>query len=410
MTAWSPTWKVTIAGVEYKNVTLANLNITSGRTDFYNPNQPSYAYIDIINLNTATIPFEIGDSVRLQVDGVGSYQTIFAGNITDVNIAVSKVGSVSITQNIKIIALGAMQRLLNSYTDGVLTKAFDGTQVQTILNAVSIGAWNTAPAAETWDSVAVDDTWNTYGPYGEIDTPGDFELTARTAAYDTAYNIITGLATSGLGYLYEDNYGRICYADSTHRLQELSSNGYTVFSANKALGSGISSQKRLGDIRNDITITYKANATYNTTDLNSISTYGRKGESILTSLENSADATIQATYYLDSRSVPKYIMNSITFALQNDELTDSERASLLGLAMGGPVQITDLPSNMFGGHFEGFLEGFSFQATYNGLNMTLYISPYIYSVVSQPWQDVAASFDWNGVNATLTWANTVKVN
>ncbi len=35
MTAFTPVWKVTINSIDYTDVTLANLTITSGRTDIY---------------------------------------------------------------------------------------------------------------------------------------------------------------------------------------------------------------------------------------------------------------------------------------------------------------------------------------------------------------------------------------
>lgn len=410
MSNWTPTWKVTIDDTEYNNVTLANLTVTSGRTDFYNPNQPSYAYIEIINLDLSTNTFEVGQSVRLQVDGVGAYQSIFSGNITDINVIVSKAGSVAVTQSIKIIALGAMQRLLNAYTTGVLSKDFDGNQVNTILASVEIGTWTSVPSAETWDTFDPTLIWSDYGPYGEVDAPGDYELTSRASSYDTAYNIITDIATSALGYLYEDINGRICYADSTHRAEYLAANGYTMFSANKAIGTSIASTKRLGDVKNDVTITYKANATYNTSDSTSIALYGRKGVNILTTLENSADATSQAAYYLDSRSTPHALLQSITFPLESDELTDTERTNLLSLFMGVPIKITDLPSNMFNGEFEGFLEGYSYRATYNGLSMTLYISPLRFSTIADTWEDISASLVWSSVNATLTWQNAEVVS
>jgi len=35
MTAYTPVWKVLIEGVEYQNITLTNLTISSGRTNIY---------------------------------------------------------------------------------------------------------------------------------------------------------------------------------------------------------------------------------------------------------------------------------------------------------------------------------------------------------------------------------------
>ena len=78
--------------------------------------------------------------------------------------------------------------------------------------------------------------------------------------------------------------------------------------------------------------------------------------------------------------------------------------------MGVPVRITDLPANMFNGEFEGFLEGYTYQASYNGLSMTLYISPLRFSTIADAWTDVSASLAWNAVNATLTWQNAEVVS
>jgi len=56
--------------------------------------------------------------------------------------------------------------------------------------------------------------------------------------------------------------------------------------------------KRIGDIRNDVTITYKANATATASDVQSIAIYGKQAQNIATSLENAVDAQEQADFYL----------------------------------------------------------------------------------------------------------------
>lgn len=405
MTAWSPTWKVTINSTEYNNVTLANVSITSGRTDFYNNNQPSYAYFEIVNLNLSSITFEIGDSVNLEVSDGTTYRTIFSGNLSDIDLQISKAGSVAVIQSIKLIALGSMQRLLNVYTTGVLSRDYDGNQVYTIMQSSQIGSWSTVPTALTWDTVDAAMDWTEYGPFGEVDRPGLYELTDRASSLDTAYNIISDLATSGLGYLYEDAQGRISYADADHRTTYLQTNGYLSFDAGKAIGTTIASQKRIADIKNDVTITYKNGATTTNTNTNSVELYGRKGVNITTSLHNASDAIAQASYYAISRATPQYLLKSITFPLQNDNLTQTDRTNLLTLIMGIPVEITDLPANMFGGSFAGFIEGFNFTATYNGLNMTLYISPERFSITSDQWQTTLDIYHWNDMNQTVSWNN-----
>ena len=51
MTLFNPVWKVTIAGVEYTSAVLANLTITSGRTNIYEQASAGYVNLEIINLD-----------------------------------------------------------------------------------------------------------------------------------------------------------------------------------------------------------------------------------------------------------------------------------------------------------------------------------------------------------------------
>ncbi len=51
MSQWTPTWSIEIDGVEYKNVTLANLNLGSGRNDIYTQAIAGYLNLTLINLD-----------------------------------------------------------------------------------------------------------------------------------------------------------------------------------------------------------------------------------------------------------------------------------------------------------------------------------------------------------------------
>ena len=106
MTQWAPVWLVTIEGVEYTDVVLANLSISSGRTNIYTQAQAGYCTINLINLNLGAITAEINDAVSIQVkDTSGTFVPIFGGSIVDVAVTVSQAGSVAITQEITITAL-----------------------------------------------------------------------------------------------------------------------------------------------------------------------------------------------------------------------------------------------------------------------------------------------------------------
>ena len=223
-------------------------------------------------------------------------------------------------------------------------------------------------------------------------------------------SLIASLATSGLGYIYEDAQGRISYADSTHRSAYLSANGYFYLSASSdALGSGLRISTRSGDLRNYITITYKANAQTTASDATSIQNYGQLAQDISTSLENAADAVSQAAFYLTLRANPRGYLEQISFQLANDAISDADRDALINVFMGMPVSLSGLPSNM-GSVFEGFIEGWSWQAGYNSLVLTCNLSPLSFSMQAMKWNDVSVSESWSTITNTLTWEDALIVN
>jgi hypothetical protein len=179
-------------------------------------------------------------------------------------------------------------------------------------------------------------------------------------------------------------------------------------SANDALAAGIKTIRRLGDLRNQVTIQWRS-GDITATDQASIDQYGSQASIIATTLHNSADATLQANFYLGIRAYPQDVFDSITFSLGNSEIDDSDRDVLLNVFMGLPLDITDLPSNMVNGRFEGFVEGWTFRAGYNRLDLTLNVSPTAFSLQSMQWDDVSVTETWNTLNNTLEWNQAIIV-
>jgi hypothetical protein len=412
MTAWSPQWRVSIDGGTFTSVTLANLSMSSGRTDIYSQAVAGYATVELINTNGAEFSIDINDSFSLQVkNSSGTYVSIFGGFVTDIDQTVRNTGSLGIVQSFKVTALGALSKLPKILTNGVLTKSFDGQQIYSVLEPVFRNSWNEVAPTLTWATYTpTTETWANAQNVGlgEIDT-GDYELTARSSSETDVYSLVSALATSGLGFLYEDQQGRICYGDSTHRVEYLGANGFTELSANHALGRGISTSRRIGDIRNKVSITHKNGGIATAQDNTSIALYGQQGQNIVTSIENTADAQSQANFYLALRAYPQSLFKSITFELTNPEIDDADRNALLGAFMGLPLYITDLPSNLAGGSFEGFLEGWSFNAGFNQLSITLNLSPVAFSLQYMKWSDVSALEKWNTLVPTLQWINATIV-
>ena len=411
MSLWTPVWSVLIDGVEYKNITLANLIIESGRRDIYQQAIAGYCSLSILNLDDDPITVEINSGITVFVqNSTATPVAIFGGSVSDILTTVERSGTGGLVQTVTITALGALSRLPKVLTEGVLAKDFEGDQIFDILDGILYGAWNEVPAALTWATYDATTTWANAenSGVGQIDRPGNYELTDRSADITDAYSLVAALATSGLGYIFEDAEGRIGYADSTHRGSYLAANGYVELSALDAYSSGLQTSTRAGDVRNAITITYKNGQQVSNSNPDSIALYGSLAQNILTSLENGADATSQAAFYLALRAYPRANFESIRYPLGSPNVTDSDRDALIGVFMGMPVNITDLPVNM-GTNFQGFVEGWRFSAGYNSLAVDLYVTPLAYSLDAARWNDVSASETWNTLSPTLIWLNALIV-
>jgi hypothetical protein len=414
MSIFNPVWKVIIGGVEYQTAILANLTITSGRTNIYEQAQAGYTNLELINLNQSNVVININDSLTIELqDSTATFVPIFGGSVVEVGISVAEVGSVAYAQRIKIIALGALARLPKALTDGVLSKDFDGDQIYEILKYVLFDSWQEVPQALTWATYPAATTWATAqnSGLGEIDRPGNYELAARSSSRTDVYSLVSALATSGLGYIYENSFGQIGYADSTHRTNYLAANGYVDLTANNALAPGLSIQKRAGDVRNSITVKYGAtsSAEESASDITSIGIYGELSQIVTTTLHNSADAEDQANFYLSLRANPEFNFNNITFELTNPEIDDSDRDDLINVFMGMPVNIANLPLNMNSGDYLGFVEGWTFSAAYNQVSLSMIVSPISFSLQAMRWNDVPVTEQWNTINPTLDWINATIV-
>ena len=411
MTAWTPVWRVKVNGSTLTNITLSNLSITSGRANIYEQARASYANIDLINLDQSSIALDINDPVTIEVqDSTGTYVPIFGGFLSDYTKTINQSGSTTYTQVFSILALGALARLPRQLTEGVLTKDFDGDQIYTILSSTLFDTWAEVAGALSWADYDPAITWAEAenSGLGEIDQPGDYELTNRSASTTDVYSLVAALANSGLGYIYEDAQGRISYADSTHRAEYLAANGYVDLDAGQARAAGITVSARGGDVRNSITITYKNGQEAGAEDFDSISLYGLLAQNISTSLENGADATSQANFYLDLRANPQAILESISYQLGNSQIDDADRDALLNVFMGMPVNLEGLPINM-GSNFQGFVEGWSWSASYNDLSIRLLLTPVAYSLQAFRWSSVPVSETWNTISPTLIWLDATVV-
>ena len=412
MTVYTPDYKVLIGGVELTDVTIADLTITSGRTDIYQQPVAGYCQFQLINLDNSGYNFDVGSSVTVEVtDSVGAYIPIFGGLISDFTLTVNNAGQLGYTTTASITALGALSKLPKIIDEGILSQDFDGDQIYTLLNGYLLGSWNDVPAAETWAAYNPTETWaNAVNVgLGDIDQPGAYELISRNSSDTDLYSLCTAIANSAFGVLYEDAQGRIGYSDATHRQDYLANNGYTTLDAGQANGVGLSATTRSGDLRNSYTIAYdnNANQTYTATDPESQVLYGVYGEAFTSRIKHTADAEDFADRFIELRAFPYAKFQNITFVLGNPEIDDNDRDALINIFLGQPVWIQNLPPNISGGSFQGYIEGWTFRASLNNLTVTFNASPINFSQIAVKWEQVDALETWNTLNPSLTWLDAI---
>jgi hypothetical protein len=414
MTAYTPEYRVLVNSVELTSVTIADLTITSGRTDIYQQPVAGYCQLALINFDNSSYDFTVGTGLTVEVtNSVGTYVPIFGGLISDFTITVNQAGAIGYTTVASITALGALSKLPKIIDPATLTQDFDGDQIYHLLSQYLLGQWNEVPAAQTWATYDPTETWaNAVNiGLGEIDQPGDYELIARSASNTDLYSICTAIANSAFGVLYEDANGNIGYADQTHRQDYLAANGYTTLDANHANGLGLSATTRAGDLRNQFTINYNnsGSSTYTATDLISQANYGVYAEQYTSRIKHTVDAEALADRYIELRANPYPKFQSITFVLGNPEIDNADRDALINIFLGQPVWVQNLPPNITNGSFQGYIEGWTFRASFNNLSVTFNASPVNFSQIAVKWEQVNAAEKWNTLNTSLTWLDAIGV-
>jgi len=160
MSLFNPIWRVRVGGIEYTNYVLANLTITSGRTNIYEQANAGYVNLQLINLDQSIIDIEINDAISVELqDSTNTFVPIFGGTVVEFDIGIAASGVVGVNQSVSILGLGALARLPKSLTDGVLVKDHDGDQIYSILSDLLLNTWNEVPAALQWNTYTPGTTW-----------------------------------------------------------------------------------------------------------------------------------------------------------------------------------------------------------------------------------------------------------
>lgn len=413
MTIWTPDYRIKVNGTDVTDITLVGFSINRGRTDINSPTPPSYCSLSILNETDSAYPFTINTGLTVEVkNSSGSYIPIFGGRISDISNEIQSSGSVATVVQSRIVAVGSLTKLQRALFSGNIAEDLDGGQISQLLDTLFSGAWNTVPPAETWAAYDPTVTWanaETTGT-GPIDS-GEFTLISRQVTDEYIGSLTEQIGLSAGGYMYEDSNGAICYADFNHRQDYLVANGYVQIDAGAAFYSGVSSTIRQGDIVNKLNAQYgnNFNNEYIAQDLESQSLYGLYQEQTNSLIKNASDVESFANRVINLRAYPRERFQSITFALQNPDLDNTTRNALLGIFMGMPISISNLPNSINLGRFEGFVEGWTWRSTLSGLSLTITASPTAFNLVSQKWQDVNVAEAWSTINTALEWQDVTII-
>ena len=409
MTAYNPQPVVTVGGVDYTSDTINLVTITAGRTSIDDQPRAGYCTVSLLITDNTHPVILLNGLLRVAVvDSNGNDPYLFTGYITDVIRRIVATGNVGTAVQIDITAVGPLARLAKLETETGYPKQFDGDRMAAILGGVFTTSWDeVVPATGTWAAVDPTLAWQTYDPgyVGNVDQPGDFEMYAYSGGAVEALSLTRLVANSALGILYETGDGLINYDASGTRIDRVGTSGFVSLGADYLTGTEIAADSRVADLINQLTITYKANASVTGSDAASIAAYGLFGASRGTYLESAAAANQQLAFFLETRATPRNNLAAVNVPLHNPNLPDMTRDSLLGVFCGLAVEIPDLPTAVYNYPFTGFVEGYQWRITRYTADLTMTISDYGLTAIQQAWQQVNAAETWNTLTPTLTWEN-----
>jgi hypothetical protein len=409
MTVYTPTYRVTIAGTVQTSTTLENATITYGRNDFFEATQPSYCNLELLNLEGTSPVVELLDTVLIEVtDSTGAYVKLFTGEVSGVFNRFEGAGLGGKPNTLQIQAVGALGLLVKRYAGSVAyPEELDGARITRILEETLYIAWEDISNTFTWNDFTTE-TWATYGVQG-IDTidAGRYEILARPAAIEQAYNLTDTTQQSALGYLYDTPDFEIGYADAERRSENYATN-LIELDAN-LVNADIQTRLQTADIVNSVVIQYDDPvlevAAQNDTSIN---TYGLLEEVRSTILAETADATEQATNFVNYRGTPKVSLEQVTVNLSNSDMTNTVRDNLLGVSMDTLLYLDNIPVGLIPeGYNEGFVEGWTWTLGRNNLELSMSVSNSIYSTLDVQWEDYNAVIQWQNLDNTTMWLDVI---
>jgi hypothetical protein len=405
---WLPEWRVTVGDDVYTTVT--SVSLASGRLDIDRQCSAGYCQVEIVNTDGTPFTIDVTDTITLELkDSAGNYVVVYGGEVSDFSVGVRSPEESGFITYGRILGVGYLAKLTKSVYNTALAEGLDGAQIAAIVDQVLNLTWAEVTPTLTWDTYPATTTWEDAESYiGTIDSGFYTMINLAASATAKSNTLVDQIANSALGQMHEEKNGLVSYDDADHRSNYLVANGFTNINGSYATPSTIRSITATARIRNSLIYKYGAGyaSAYSTSDTDSVATYGLYQRSFESNIKDLTDITEIASRELNLRKNPRGSLEAITFRLDNPDLPSADLDTLINIFFGQPILITNLPSNMLGGQFDGFVENIALKATPTYVDITLYISATDFSLSTTQWETVLpATLVWSDVNAILQWTN-----
>lgn len=376
--AWLPSATVTVNGVTYTSKTLAGVTIDYGRNNVWEQPRAGYARVNILNTTDVNNGFEVNQSIVIKIkNSSGTLVTIFTGLVNDITAKIGNRGSAGETTIQTLTAISTFAKMARTTIGG------------------------SSYPAET-DADRMNRIFTEAGVTATVDTPAIYDFASRAADLGDAYTIAATYATQCDGYIYEKTDGTVGFANESHRLNDMQTNGYYNIPENNILWNGVQSQRTSNDILNRLTLAY---ASGEVTSENAISQslFGIAAGKIDTEINSNLQAQIISDRYIDLKSIPQTNLSAFTVQVDSPNLTNTTIDKMVNMYMGFPLQVQNLPLPIMGIIYKGFVEGWTWNIGRVQASITLRTTDSSFSIVPTRWQDVDPTTAWNAVGAAVQW-------
>lgn len=368
---WNPAVTISVAGTDFTADTIANVQITFGRSDWTQNIRASYATFSILH-GANGHPYEINDPVIITIAKSVGTATLFTGIVSDFSIGVYSGDLIEY----RFTAVSELARI------GVNTVGADGypaeTQGERVRRIIYQGSGGKTWGQSTLQWQQATYPWN-LGTANWGSFASGFDFGAEVSEEANAQQALFKAAT--FGYLFENGDGTIDFYDF---LSRTGSSGYTDIDGIDTIRDGITLTTTSGQIVNRITITRFDGTALTKENTNSINNYGLRETSFDTFMNSAYWQNVVMDNLVGDYSTPRAFAEGFSFPLS--ALPTATQDFLMEISGNDRIKISGLPNALRNttNHYQGIVEGWTWTIIKGEAFLNINLSDYQLSQVFVP--------------------------